>query len=260
VRPAEYLSRDVIETLKLSSASGRELAGRIDALETRALYLLRARARERMVETLRARELDVADSDALWIGWAGPFTSETRPLLLLRDLARLDRLLDDPVQAVRLIVAGGPGDGDGAAALARLQELADDPRFAGRIVVLPGWPNSDLHALVTGVDVWLTTAVPSAAIDPTLAIAAAANGALNLSTATAWWRLAASADNGWTLASAEAMDDPDARAEHDARLLYELLEREVVPLYYGWDNEGVPQRWLTRVRASMRSLAPGLDP
>lgn len=246
----EWLSDDVIATLELDAAQldGRVLAGAVDRLKPRALWNLRARARERLIE-----RLDAADSDALWLGWAGPLSADTRPGLLLTDLARLDRLLDDPVNAVRLVIAGGPVDADGAAIATRLTELAEDPRFDGRILFRPGWPNADARTLVEGVDVWLGTARAGSTADDRLALAAAANGAINVSTAVSWWAEIPGVDKGWTIGGPEAQDD------NDARLLVELLEREVVPLFYGWDHEGVPQRWIERVRASMRVLPPRWD-
>src|SRR5688572_10039556 len=92
--------------------------------DDRRLWNHRARARERMVERLRERDLPVADSDALWIGWAGPLTAVNRPTLLLRDLARLERLLDDPLNAVRLVIAGEPGDAAGHVAREQLLEIS----------------------------------------------------------------------------------------------------------------------------------------
>ena len=45
----------------------------------------------------------------------------------------------------------------------------------------------------------------------------------------------------------------DAR---DAATLYDLVEHEVVPLFYERDANGIPRRWLERVRASLRSNGP----
>ena len=99
---------DVVETLEVDGPRIRavDFAGRIDKLKTRALWNLRARARERMVERLYARGLPAGDSDALWIGCAGRLGAGLRTDLLFDDLARLGRLLDDPLNAVRLVFSG----------------------------------------------------------------------------------------------------------------------------------------------------------
>src|SRR5262245_31729282 len=96
--------------------------------DDRRLWNLRARKREDMIERLRGRGLPVADSDALWIGWGGTITAANRPSLLLRDLARLERLIDDPMNAVRIAIAGEVGDATGHAVVAQIVELAGDPR------------------------------------------------------------------------------------------------------------------------------------
>jgi starch phosphorylase len=196
--------------------------------DDRRLCNLRARARERMVERMRERDLPVADSDALWIGHAGPLTAASRPTLLMRDLARLERLIDDPLNAVRFAIAGEPGDAAGHVAREQLLELAADPRFDGRVVFVAG-PGAE-SIVIEGVDVWLGAAMP---------VAAAESGAIHISTA-----------------SGRAFDEADAQDEHDARVLYELLEREIVPEFYAWNSEGVSLRWIARIRASMRAIPP----
>jgi starch phosphorylase len=198
--------------------------------DDRRLWNLRARARERMVERLRERDLAVADSDALWLGWAGPITATSRPTLLMRDLARLERLLDDPLNAVRFAIAGEPGDATGHVAIERIREIASDPRFDGRVVFVSGAGAEPI--LVEGVDVWLGVAVDDAAV------AAVRSGAIHIPAIT----------------SSQAFDNADARDEHDARVLYELLEAEIVPGFYAWNSEGVPLAWIARVRASMHAL------
>lgn len=200
--------------------------------DDRRLWNLRAKARERMIERLRERGLAVADSDALWLGWAGPLTATSRPALLMRDLARLERLLDDPLNAVRFAIAGEPADAAGHVVLAHIIELASDPRFDGRVVFV-----SDADAeqiLIEGVDVWLGPTVNDSAV------AAVRNGAIHVP----------------AIAGPEAFDNPDARDEHDARVLYELLEGELVRRFYAWNSEGVPLAWIARVRDSMRSIPP----
>jgi starch phosphorylase len=198
--------------------------------DDRRLSNLRARARERMVERLRERGLAVADSDALWLGWAGPLTASSRPALLLRDLARLERLLDDPLNAVRFAIAGEPGDAEGHVELAKILELAGDARFDGRVVFVSGAGAEQI--LVEGVDVWLGASVDDSSV------AAMRSGAIHIP----------------EIGSSQAFDNSEARHEHDARTLYELLEGEIVPSFYAWNSEGIPLAWVARIRASMHAI------
>lgn len=228
--------------------SGAALAGVAAGLKLAALHNLRARARESMVERLRERGLPAADSDALWMGWAGALNADSRADLLLHDLARLERLLDDPMQAVRLIIAGTPADGVGQEQRERLDELANSARFEGRLLVLPELGPASTRVLTQGVDLWLDTALERAeageSVEPV--DAAAANGALVVSTAAHPWA-------SWTVAPLEEFDDRSGRDEFDARRMLELLEREIVPCFYDWDHQAMSKDWLERARNTLRS-------
>ncbi|PRQ04577.1 hypothetical protein ENSA7_50680 [Enhygromyxa salina] len=260
-----WTAADVVETLALGGAPirGANLAASVAKLKPRALWNLRARAREHMIERLYARGLPAGDSDALWIGCAGRLGAGLRTDLLFHDLARLGRLLDDPLHAVRMVCSGAadPDDEHGQAQLAKLIELSCDPRFEGRIVFVPDWNLEVARILTEGVDLWLGTATRGRPGE-SWGIRAAANGGLNLSIAEGWWPEVASEDDhqlGWTLGGERMFDEQAAQDAVDSRMLFALLETEVVPSFYDWDGEAIPQRWVERVRASMRTIPAAFD-
>lgn len=273
-RPAldlpSWIQADVVATLELDGEGlrGADFGARVAQTKVRALWNLRARARERMIDRLNQRGLMVGDSDALWIGCAGRMGPGLRAELLLGDLARLERLLDDPIKPVRLAIAGAadPDDPLAVAALARVAEVARDYRFDGRLLLLPGEDLDFTRLLVEGVDLWLSTAARGARSE-NLGVAAAANGALNLAINDGWWaevraalgQREAELEPGWTLADAGEFDDRAGQDQFDARMLFAHLEREVVPCFYDWDREGVPQRWVERVRASLSTIPALFD-
>ena len=74
------------------------------------------------------------------------------------------------------------------------------------------------------------------------------NGGLNLSVLDGWWAEAYQKEVGWAL---EGEDD-----EKDANTLYDLLETEVIPLFYARDPKGIPSGWLKKVKESMARLTP----
>lgn len=246
-----WTAADVVETLKTAG-------GDVDKLKPRILWNLRARARERMIERLYARGLPAGDSDALWIGCAGRLGAGLRTDLLFADLGRLGRLFDDPLNAVRLVCSGAadPDDAAGQAQLAKLAELSCDARFEGRIVFVPDWGPEVGHILVEGVDLWLGTGTRGRPGE-SWGVRAAANGALNLSIAEGWWRELANEDGhqlGWTLGGERLFDEQAAQDAVDSRMLFAMLETQIVPSFYDWDGEAIPQRWVERVRASMRTI------
>jgi starch phosphorylase len=85
---------------------------------------------------------------------------------------------------------------------------------------------------------------------------AALNGALNASILDGWWDELFNGENGWAISSAEMLDDEDRRDELEANSLFEILERQIVPLFYERIEGPVPRRWVRRIKAALRSLGP----
>jgi len=116
-----------------------------------------------------------------------------------------------------------------------------------------------MHAanfLTQGVDVWLNN--PRAPLEAcgTSGQKAGMNGIPNLSILDGWWYEAYNALNGWAIG-----DPPEDLEVHyddttDASSLYELLEQQIVPLFYDRDHEGLPKRWIQTVRESIKSVIP----
>ncbi|HYU58737.1 MAG TPA: alpha-glucan phosphorylase, partial [Actinomycetota bacterium] len=84
---------------------------------------------------------------------------------------------------------------------------------------------------------------------------AALNGGLNLSVLDGWWEEAYDGSNGWAI-EGDVEADMAAQDARDAATLYDLLEREVVPLFHDRDERGIPRGWMARVKASLRTIGP----
>jgi starch phosphorylase len=81
---------------------------------------------------------------------------------------------------------------------------------------------------------------------------AALNGSINLSVLDGWWAEAYDGTNGWAIdGTVEA--DIDAQDARHAEALLDIVEREIAPEFYERDADGLPRRWLARVRASLRT-------
>jgi starch phosphorylase len=50
--------------------------------------------------------------------------------------------------------------------------------------------------------------------------------------------------------------DTAAQDARDAQTLYDLLEHEVLPLFYDRDARGIPRRWVQRIKHSLRTIGP----
>ena len=109
--------------------------------------------------------------------------------------------------------------------------------------------------LVRGCDVWVNLPRPPLEASGTSGMKAALNGGLNLSVLDGWWDEACDGTNGWAI-SGEVVADHAAQDAQDAAALYDLLEYEVVPLFYDRDDRGIPRNWVRRIKRSLGTIGP----
>jgi starch phosphorylase len=129
------------------------------------------------------------------------------------------------------------------------------PSGGDRAVFLEDYGMGMAARLVSGCDVWLNLPRPPLEASGTSGMKAALNGGLNLSVLDGWWAEAYDGTNGWAI-EADASLEPEAQDEIDGKMLYELIEREVVPLFYDRDEAGIPRGWVRRVKASLKTIGP----
>ncbi len=243
------------------------------------LWALRGRWRARLVREARRRLALMAqrqgadpafvlrageglDERALTIGFARRFATYKRAPLLFTDADRLARLVADADRPVQFIFAGKahPRDADGQFYLRQVHALTADPRFRGRIAFLDEYDMGLARLLVSGCDVWLNTPLRPHEASGTSGMKVAVHGGINLSILDGWWPEAFDGRNGWAIGDGgEPPTDAESRRrqdEADARSLYEILEREVVPEFYERSAGGVPERWMDRALRSAAAI-PG---
>jgi starch phosphorylase len=85
---------------------------------------------------------------------------------------------------------------------------------------------------------------------------AAFNGALNISILDGWWDEAYSPGTGWAIGQGEEYADDEYRDRVEANALFDLLENEVVPLFYRRGSDDLPRGWIALMRTAMASLCP----
>ncbi|MGI9197731.1 MAG: alpha-glucan family phosphorylase [Candidatus Nanopelagicales bacterium] len=201
---------------------------------------------------------DVLDPDILTIGFARRVPSYKRLTLMMRDQERLRELLLHPKHPIQIVVAGKahPADDGGKRLIQELVRFADDPEIRHRIVFLPDYEIAMARVLYPGCDVWLNNPIRPLEASGTSGMKAALNGALNLSILDGWWDEWYDGENGWAIPSADGIEDPDRRDDLEAAALYDLIEREVAPTFYQRGDDGLPHRWIERVRHTLRTLGP----
>ena len=203
------------------------------------------------------RLLDPQRPDVLTLGFARRFATYKRATLLLRDRARLARLVNNPERPVVLLFAGKahPADEPGKQVLRELRQLMMSQEFVGRIIFVEDYDLQLARSLVAGVDVWLNNPIAPLEASGTSGIKAAINGRLNLSILDGWWAEGWAHDNGWGIPPAN-VQDPERRDALEAELILGTLAEEVVPLYYDRDDGGCPRDWVKRSKRAMMTVIP----
>ncbi|MBP1605828.1 MAG: alpha-glucan phosphorylase, partial [Acidobacteria bacterium] len=224
-------------------------------------------ARRRLREQLRSRGAgpteiaevdDVLDPEALTVGFGRRFATYKRGTLLLSDAVRLERIVNAPGRPVQILFAGKahPKDEPGKELIRQIVQLARRPEFRRRIVFLEDYDQVVARYMVEGVDVWLNTPRRPLEASGTSGMKAAFNGALNLSILDGWWDEAYTPNTGWAIGRGEEYADHGYQDRVEAGALCDLLENEVVPLFYRRGADGLPRGWIALMRSAMTALCP----
>ncbi|CAM3553887.1 alpha-glucan family phosphorylase [Smaragdicoccus niigatensis] len=248
---------------KLSDVPAEELWGTRNDLRALLVDEVRRRVRASWIER-GATEAElgwidgVFDPNVLTVGFARRVPTYKRLTLMLRDPARLKKLLLDPERPVQLVVAGKshPADDGGKRLIQQIVRFADDPELRHRIVFLPDYDMSMAKYLYWGCDVWLNNPLRPLEACGTSGMKSALNGGLNLSIRDGWWDEWADSENGWAIPTADGVTDEHRRDDLEAAALYELLEKSVTPRFYTRDADGIPGRWIEMVRHTLQTLGP----
>ncbi|TWU46855.1 alpha-glucan family phosphorylase [Rubripirellula reticaptiva] len=198
------------------------------------------------------------DPSTLTLGFARRFATYKRPNLLLHDPDRLLRLLANSERPVQLIIAGKahPADVAGQDLIRKWIEFIRHPIARSHVIFLSDYDMLLAEHLVQGVDVWINTPRRPWEASGTSGMKVLVNGGINLSELDGWWAEAYTPEVGWAIGDGQEHGDDPAWDAFEAEQLYSLLENEVVSEFYDRNEQGIPARWLSRMRASMSQLTP----
>lgn len=200
-------------------------------------------------------------TDVLTIGFARRFATYKRATLIFSDPQRLSRLLNDKERPVVLIFAGKahPSDHPGQEFIRQIHRYSRDPQFEGKIILLEDYDMSLARKLVTGVDVWLNNPAYPLEASGTSGQKAGINGVLNLSVLDGWWDEGYNGENGWAITPHGSQFTPDFRDREESNELLDMIENEVIPLYYQRDGQGFSVNWIDKSKHAMSSLIPAFN-
>jgi len=259
-----------------SAPSDRESWKRVDGIPDEELWSVHDRRRMRLVAFARRRLKEqlrrhrgplndveaaaesVLDRNVLTIAFARRFAEYKRALLLFQDFDRLQRILNNPDRPVQILFAGKahPADDRAKEQLKELIHRIREEDFRQRVVFLENYDMNVARYLVQGADVWLNTPRRPLEASGTSGMKAAANGVLHLSILEGWWAEGYEVGAGWAIGRGEEYDDSNYQDTVEAQALYDLLEREVIPLFYDRGNDGLPRRWIAMMKNAIRRICP----
>lgn len=202
--------------------------------------------------------LDKINPNALMIGFCRRFATYKRAHLLFTDLDRLSKIVNDPEHPVQFLFAGKahPADGAGQGLIKKIYEISQRPEFLGKIIFLENYDFQLARRLVSGVDIWMNTPTRPLEASGTSGEKAEMNGVVNLSVLDGWWLEGYREGAGWALTEKRTYQNQGYQDQLDAATIYNLLEREIIPLYYNKNEKGYSEGWIKVIKNSIAQIAP----
>lgn len=198
------------------------------------------------------------NSNALIIGFGRRFATYKRAHLLFTDLERLERLVNNKQYPIIFLFTGKahPADGGGQALIKRIIEISRMPQFLGKIVFLENYDMRLAKRLISGVDVWLNTPTRPLEASGTSGQKAQMNGVLNFSVLDGWWYEGYKKGAGWALTDKRTYENQAHQDQLDAATIYQILEQEIIPMYYARNSKGYSPDWIQTIKNSVTQITP----
>lgn len=267
----KYLGADFVK-----HQSSEELWGKLQQVPNGEIYEIRQQMKQRLIDHIRSQYADrwirnsgspeatmallnSINPNALLIGFGRRFATYKRAHLLFTDLERLSRIVNSPKYPVQFIFTGKahPADGGGQGLIKHILEISRRPEFLGKIIFLENYDMRLASKLIAGVDIWMNTPTRPLEASGTSGEKAEMNGVLNLSVLDGWWYEGYRAGAGWALTDKRTFSDQSLQDKLDASTIYDMLEREIIPLYFdARDGKPFSDAWIQVIKNSLNFIAP----
>lgn len=237
------------------------------------LWALRYKLRRELIEFARRRLLiqrqrltqgdfiafdQLLNPDALTFGFARRFATYKRAPLIFQQFENIVKLARDKSRPVQFIFAGKahPRDDDGKRYIQHIIHLSKYSDLQGHLVFIENYDMHVARQMVAGCDVWLNNPRRPLEASGTSGMKAGCHGCLNLSILDGWWREGFDGTNGFAIGEDSHPDSVEQQDRTDSANLYKVLTQEVVPLFFDRDEQGIPRKWIQRIRRAMATLVP----
>lgn len=231
-----------------------QLAAALKRKNDDALLARKRELKQELFKVVADQTGNIMDPDVLTIVWARRFAGYKRADLILKHFDRFVKLSTNLERPIQMIWAGKPYPLD-YGAINLFNGLIQRTKHLKNCAVLTGYELALSATMKKGSDIWLNTPVFPREASGTSGMTAAMNGSVNLSIADGWIpEFIKPGENGFNIPHADMGLSAEERDNQEAATLLDVLENEVVPLYYG-DPEG----FLDVVKAGMRDVEPGFE-
>ncbi len=202
--------------------------------------------------------MDKINPNALLIGFGRRFATYKRAHLLFTDLERLEKIVNNPNYPVQFLYTGKahPADGAGQGLIKKIYEISQMPQFLGKIIFLENYDMQLARRLVSGVDIWMNTPTRPLEASGTSGEKAEMNGVVNLSVLDGWWYEGYREGAGYALTAKRTYQNQAHQDQLDAATIYNMLENEIMPLYYARNSKGYSTGWVKVIKNSIATIAP----
>ena len=237
------------------------------------LWALRYRLRRELIEFARRRLLiqgrslsqgdfiafdQLLNPDALTIGFARRFATYKRAPLIFQQFENIVKLVGDKHRPVQFVFAGKahPRDDDGKRYIQQVIHLSKFSELKGHLVFIENYDIHVARTMVGGCDVWLNNPRRPLEASGTSGQKAGCHGCLNLSILDGWWREGYDGTNGFAIGDDSHPASVEEQDRRDSENLYAALTKQVIPLFFNRDENGIPRQWIQMIRRAMVTLVP----
>lgn len=263
-----------IGILQPANISTKEFAEKVKDLPANRIWEIRIELKKALAKALKNQQastiflqndakiklnvLDGIDENTLVIGFARRFVAYKRSALLFTDPERLSKIISIADKPVLFIFSGKahPADTESLYLINNLVKTSLNAQYNHAVIFLEDYNMDVAKLLVQGVDLWLNTPDRHKEASGTSGIKAALNGVLNFSVLDGWWAEAYNGFNGWKLDENAIYNDYELQNEFDAEIIYNTLEKEIIPLFFDRNNAQIPVKWVEKIKASLISIVP----
>lgn len=230
-------------------------------LKTKMIGFIRDKLREqRMINgepIENIREVDtLMDSNALTIGFARRFATYKRANLMFRNLARIEKILNNPQMPMQIIFAGKahPADRPAHEVIKNINDIARQEGFRGKVILVENYNMTLARNMVQGVDIWLNNPRRPLEASGTSGQKVCINGIINFSVLDGWWCEGYNGKNGWSIGDDTFYENEHYQDNADSESIYNILETKILPLFFYRDERGIPVKWVSVMKESIKSL------